>query len=182
MKQLVEITVSFHQKGLVLNDIKLNNFLVNKDLEIYFIDPEHSYQLTDHFNYSDKLNTPYQSKLFLKHQHKNLDYHKLGMMIVDLICGSYLFVKLDDSLVQLFTYLEDIFKYYNFDRQLFKLIKKLVFEPEQVDLASVQKQLNNIQNKYQFNSDWIAKLGEKTLNKIKQQIIFLNKNNKKGSN
>lgn len=96
IRELLLTVQGLHRLGLVLNDIHPNNFIIDKNSKVYFIDMENSYMQ------NDKPLTGVYSEISLKQWNhvdgKVADCHKIGNMLLYLI--GKLNVKEGDSFVK----------------------------------------------------------------------------------
>lgn len=83
IRELLKTVRTFHQKGVVLNDIHPNNFIISQNFKVYFIDLENSYL------HETKPLTGVYSEVSLKEWNtidgKVGDCHKLGNMLLYLM-------------------------------------------------------------------------------------------------
>lgn len=86
IKDLVDLVLYFHQKGIIINDLHPDNIKITTDGKLYLIDMEHSYR-----NNIDK-RLPIRSEISLPDWNdidgKIADFHKLGNSLL------YIFAKL----------------------------------------------------------------------------------------
>lgn len=133
---LIETVSYFHSKQLILNDIHPENFIVDKNQKLYFIDLENSYL------YGEKPFVGIKSKISLKSWNfidgKQADWHKVGNMIL------FLFARLavsDSSLVEV-QLLNKLLRSYGVDTNLPDFVSYLL--SEKVTQAGVKKWLGNL--------------------------------------
>lgn len=130
-KNLNYVLSSFHKRNITINDVKLENFILNKSGKIFLIDCDNCTEITKKKTKINKEKTfvfnPEVQPWFLDHS-VNSDFIKMNLMLIDLFCQTSNYTSFDkyNSLWRISKKLDFVCLKYNFFNFFINSLKKYI--------------------------------------------------------
>lgn len=176
--------VEMHDLGFYHNDISLNNFLIDDNSNIFFIDTDSSFLSTGNLKYVVSTTYFTDSTLLKEQTGITIDKKRLGYLIIDLTCSANDLLVIDPTgqqtkhLFLKFCYLYNFIELYSFVSELLSW-KELQIEEGAHIIKSLRDEINFINNYMNCSSNIttsVKKYKPENINKIFRNI----ENNLKG--
>lgn len=177
--------IEMHNLGFYHNDISLNNFLIDNNSNIFFIDTDSSFLNTENLKYVISTTDFTDSSLLKEQNGVMIDRKRLGYLIIDLTCSANDLLVIDPTgqqtqhLFLKFCYLYNFIELYSFVSELLSWKDPLLIEEDISPMKSLKGEINIINNYMNSSSivtTSVQKRNLENINKIFQNI----ENNLKG--
>lgn len=176
-KNLNHVISSFHKKNITVNDVKLENFILDKNEKIFLIDCDNCTKINkDQIKKNNRKNFVFNPEVqpwILDHS-VNSDFIKMNLMIIDLFCQTSNYTSFDknNSLWRISKKLDLVCLKYNFSNFFINSLKKYI-EIKINKKEEIISYFYNIQNEDVYTDNQIF---DNYINQIRELIFFSNLN------
>ncbi|WP_342472990.1 class III lanthionine synthetase LanKC [Metasolibacillus sp. FSL H7-0170] len=138
---ILDVVIMFHKKGIVLNDISLDNLIIKDDLKVFVIDLESAINIKKNDNNSNAMST-----IRVNRDYINIfsgDIYSLGILFSDLFVTKGNLYNLSEKTI--LNFLEELSIDFMLPNEILDIFKHLT-QDENIDLMEIKSIINALHN------------------------------------